>query len=116
MEFTSVPVDLAGGAQEPGGLKTAESAKEFDELYSMDALKLTESAGNEAVPSLSTGGKLLAGSTFPKSAISQGRQAAPHSFSECDGSSFSLRVGPNYAKTGNKAPAGPCLYEAIGAE
>jgi hypothetical protein len=116
MDSTSVPVDVDGGAQEPGGVKASASAKEFDEVYSMDALKLTESTGKETVAPLSTGGRLLAGSTFPKSAISQGRQAAPHSFSECDASSFSLRVGPNYAKTGSKAPAGPCLYEAIGAE
>lgn len=101
-------------------LAKAESAKEFDELFSMDALKLVaENALKDGVPSeIRANGKLVAGSTFPKvpSQCGKGQQPPPHTFSESNSSSFSLRVGPNYAKLGTKAPAGPSLYEAVGAE
>lgn len=98
-------------------LKKIESAKEFDELYSMDALKISEMSSGEQTPTAPSSNRMVAGSTFLRAVSEDGRaQPQPHSFSECNSSSFSLRIGPNYAKNGNKAPAGPSLYEAIGAE
>jgi hypothetical protein len=99
-------------------IKKAESAREFDALYSMDALSLQDGS---AVPSKAStpvnNGRMLAGSSFPRTPVpSKGQVPPAHSFSECQSSSFSLRVGPNYAKLGNKAPAGQSLYESVGAE
>mmetsp|Transcript_31776 Transcript_31776/g.53595 ORF Transcript_31776/g.53595 Transcript_31776/m.53595 type:complete len:401 (+) Transcript_31776:213-1415(+) len=82
--------------------------------------------------------KPLAGSTFPRasgtcstgsgsgtsspspppssSSSSVASDPPRHTFSDCDASSFFLRVGPNYSKTGAKAPAGPSLYEVVGVD
>jgi hypothetical protein len=99
-------------------IKKAESATEFDALYSMDALSLQQaSQAPSKPPTPINNGKMLAGSSFPRTPVPNRGQAPPaHSFSECQSSSFSLRVGPNYAKLGNKAPAGLSLYESVGAE
>lgn len=35
-------------------------------------------------------------------------------WSQCDESSFSLRVGPNYSKTGAKEPSPPSLFDLVG--
>jgi hypothetical protein len=60
-------------------------------------------------------------SSSSTSSASAGSSASKHSapqntFSSCDSSSFQLRVGPNYAKTGAKAPAGSPLYEIVAVE
>ena len=39
-----------------------------------------------------------------------------HSWKEVDHSSFLLRVGPNYQKTGTKAPSPASLYEIVGVD
>jgi hypothetical protein len=59
----------------------------------------------------------LAGATYPLAAGGANTLDPPaHSFQACDASSFSTRVGPGYAKTGAKAPAGECLYDVCGME
>ena len=37
-----------------------------------------------------------------------------HSWINIDASEFNLRVGPNYKRTGTKAPSGTSLYELVG--
>lgn len=41
-------------------------------------------------------------------------EQAPGTCCNGDASQFSLRVGPNYKKSGNKAPSGPALYDFVG--
>lgn len=100
-------------------LQKSTSAQEFDELFLMDNLSLAENAagfGAEDSPVVNNG-LSMAGSTFPKAVLrNKGQQPKPHTFNECDSSSFLLRVGPNYAKTGAKAPGGLSLYEVVGIE
>ena len=115
-------------------LKKSASMREFDELYLMDNLKLTSGDGTDSKPNpknskgaTPTGLSNMAGSTYPRAnninsnSSGDGRrksQISPqvHTFSDCDTSTFQLRVGPNYAKTGAKAPAGQSLYEVVGIE
>lgn len=40
----------------------------------------------------------------------------PHSWSQCDATTFSLRSGPNYNKTKKKEPSGDAFYEVAGVE
>ena len=118
----------------------------FDELYLIDNANLVGGGAGAvcAIPSVSSkmfrGG--IAGGTYPRAGSSASPRKAsgssssssssssaatatrsqssqppqPHTFSECDPSSFMLRVGPNYNKTGTKAPAGPALYDVVGVE
>lgn len=80
----------------------------------MDNLNISEDVDSAPVYD---NGLAMAGSTFPKAAPQhKGQQPKPHTLTDSDSSTFSLRVGPNYAKTGAKAPAGPSLYESVGAE
>ena len=118
MEFTDTDKPVA----EADEIKKIESAQDFDQLYQMDHLKLSETistlAGETAAPSSSQydPSKIMAGSTYPRAGSQKGQKPPSHTFSECDTSSFSLRVGPNYAKTGAKAPGGPSLYDVVGME
>lgn len=92
------------------------STKEFDELFLMDNLNIAAEDSADSSP-VYDNGLAMAGSTFPKAAPqNKGQQPKPHTLTDSDSSTFSLRVGPNYAKTGAKAPAGPSLYESVGAE
>ena len=100
----------------PHSQEKAENAKSFDEIYSIDTLRLSEpnieKNDDNFIP-----GRPTAGSSFPKTPLpAKGHPCKAHSFSDCHSSSFSLRVGPNYAKHNKKAPAGPSLYEVVGAE
>lgn len=104
----------------------SSSTQELNELDQMDNLKISDTATEEPLgqsglessvqydPS-----KIMAGSTFPRASrtsVRRDQKPPSHTFSPCDTSSFLLRVGPNYAKTGAKAPAGPSLYEVAGME
>jgi hypothetical protein len=40
----------------------------------------------------------------------------PRSYSYAEASIFNCRIGPNYNKSGKKAPSGPALYELVGAD
>lgn len=99
-------------------LQKSTSAQEFDALFLMDNLSLAEATGSGAEDSpVVNNGLPMAGSTYPKAVLrSKGQQPKPHTFNECESSSFQLRVGPNYAKTGAKAPGGLSLYEVVGME
>ena len=91
-----------------------KTTKEFDELFLMDNLSLSEGVDSS---SMVCNGLAMAGSTFPRAVRqNKGQQPRPHTFTDCDSSSFQLRVGPNYAKTGAKAAGGLSLYESVGAE
>ncbi|MEC8392120.1 MAG: EDR2 domain-containing protein, partial [Actinomycetota bacterium] len=46
----------------------------------------------------------------------EGILAAEQCWSNCDESSFLLRVGPNYAKSGAKEPSPPSLFELVGVD
>lgn len=48
----------------------------------------------------------------PDSIISRAPRS-PHTWTQCPGSAFHVRQGPNYAATGKKAPSGAPLYDAI---
>ena len=48
----------------------------------------------------------------PDSVISRAPRA-PHTWTQCPGSAFHVRQGPNYAATGKKSPSGPPLYEVV---
>ena len=111
MESTGTTSQQAGTS---APIVKSESVKEFDAIYSMSAMSVTDKVDSTTN---SDTGRRVAGSTFPRAVVmDDGKTLPSHSFSDCDPSSFSLRVGPNYAKNGNKAPAGPSLYEVIGSE
>ena len=42
--------------------------------------------------------------------------ASKHSWCQLDASTFSMRKGPNYKKTGEKAPSAKSLYELVGVD
>ncbi len=52
--------------------------------------------------------------TSSGSSSSSSGKSDSHSWKNIDASGFNLRVGPNYKKTGAKAPSGPSLYELVG--
>ncbi len=54
--------------------------------------------------------KHIAGSTMQRVGLNE---AAPHSWSPANASSFQVRIGPDYNKNKAKAPSGPSLYELV---
>lgn len=102
-------------------IKKNESATEFDELYQMDNLKLSETItelanSSNIVQNTNDSSIVVAGESYPRASSSSTGKPPVHTFSECNTSSFALRVGPNYSKKGNKAPAGASLYDVVGME
>ena len=97
--------------------------QELDALPRMEKLQLSDTGIESSQTQISVESssqydpsKIMAGSTFPRASARKDHKPPSHTFSDCDTSSFQLRVGPNYAKTGAKAPAGPSLYEVAGME
>jgi hypothetical protein len=70
-------------------------------------------------------GKPIAGTTMntrkrlkpmtPKAIVIDGNgMEETHVWGDCDASLFKMRVGPNYKKTGTKAPSASALYDIVG--
>ncbi len=100
-------------------MKKNESANNFDELYRIDTLTLSEcpiTASSSTMNAHFDPRKPLAGSTYPRALYYSTPKPPAHTFSDCDTSSFLLRTGPNYNKTGAKAAGGKSLYEVVGME
>ena len=66
---------------------------------------------------LSVAGLKLAGTTIPRGEESDGKGENPNNtWSPCDATTFSLRVGPNYNRNKQKAPSAPALLDIVGVE
>ena len=63
----------------------------------------------------SGGERIQAGSTFPYSPV-EGPSAPNNTWTACDASTFSLRVGPDYGRNGRKAPSAPSLLQIVGVD
>lgn len=119
MEFvdSKESVDQPAVAVENGCAQELDAVNQMDKLQLSDAIIDNSSAQSSADSSSQYDpSKIMAGSTFPRASTRKDHKPPSHTFSDCDTSSFLLRVGPNYAKTGAKAPAGPSLYEVAGME
>jgi hypothetical protein len=70
---------------------------------------------SDVVINASGGERITAGSTFPYSPV-DGAAAPNNTWSACDASTFNLRVGPDYARNGRKAPSAPALLQIVGVD
>lgn len=61
--------------------------------------------------SFAPGGGLAAGATMPCHGWEEG---VAQSWCPSDGTQFNVRMGPNYKKTGTKAPSAPSFYQCVG--
>ena len=116
--------NVVGGAANFVGLGKSDSVEtESGELNpNTTATKATRC---DPIRFNSKDGKPIAGSTMssrkrsksmiPKEVVrDENGKEETHVWGHVDASTYNLRVGPNYKKTGAKAPSAPALYEVIG--
>jgi hypothetical protein len=71
----------------------------------------------DSFATLSVNGLKLAGTTIPRGEESDGKGEYPNNtWSPCDATTFSLRIGPNYNRNKQKAPSAPALLDIVGVE
>ena len=119
MEFANSKesTDQTTGAQKDGPTQELDAMDQMEKLQLSDTgIESSQTQTSVESSSQYDPSKIMAGSTFPRASARKDHKPPSHTFSDCDTSSFQLRVGPNYAKTGAKAPAGPSLYEVAGME
>ena len=75
-----------------------------------------ESDANETLATDEVQKLHLAGSTMTYIADEAKANQGKHAWAKCSASTFRLRVGPNYRRTGRKEPSGISLYEPIASD
>ena len=93
------------------GLGSSSSKKEEEEIVSIDVTSRREFIAGSSFKHVDDVVQNESSGSIKSDKTSNDDS---HTWKYMDASEFSLRVGPNYKRTGAKAPSGPSLYELVG--